>query len=107
MDGDRIDHDARFELLDLAHLVGLLLGREILVDDADAAGLRHGDRHGCFGHRIHRRRHQWNAELDRAREPGTRVGLVGQDGRGGRLQEDVIEGERFLNLHANLREGVK
>ncbi len=31
------------------------------------------------------------------------VRLVGQDRRGGRLQEDVIESERFLKLHANLR----
>ena len=47
MDGDRVDHHAAFELLDLADLVGLRLGIEVLVDDADAAGLGHGDRHGA------------------------------------------------------------
>ena len=36
----------------------------IAVDDADAAGLRHGDGERAFGHRIHRRRDQRNAELD-------------------------------------------
>ncbi len=106
MDGDGVHHHARFEFLDLAHLVGLLFGRKVLVDDADGAGLRHGDRHWRLGDRIHRRRQQRNIELDGAGEPGARVGLVGQDGRRRRLQEDVIEGERFLKLHANLREGV-
>ena len=45
MDGERIDHHAGLEFLDLAHLGGLLVRLEVAVDDADAAGLRHGDRH--------------------------------------------------------------
>jgi hypothetical protein len=80
MDGDRIDHHAAFELLDLADLVGLRLGIEVLVDDADTACLGHGDRHGRLGDRIHGRRHQRNTELDGAREAGAGIGLVGQDG---------------------------
>ena len=43
MDGHRIDHHAGFELLDLADLVGLLGDVEVAVDDAEPAGLRHGD----------------------------------------------------------------
>ena len=58
---------------------------------------------GGLGDGVHRRRHQRDAELDGAREPRMGVGLVGQHRRGGRLQEDVIESERFLKLHANLR----
>ena len=54
----------RFELLDLADLVGLLLGVEVLVDDADAAGLGHGDGHGRLGHGVHRRGDQRDAQLD-------------------------------------------
>ena len=53
MDGHRIDHHAGLELLDLADLRGLLVGLEVAVDDADPAGLRHGDRHLGFGHRVH------------------------------------------------------
>jgi len=83
MDGDGVHHHAGFELLDLAHLVGLRLGGEVLVDDADAADLRHGDRHGRLGDGVHRRRHQRDAELDGTGEARARVGLVGQDRRGG------------------------
>ena len=42
-DGHRVDHHAAFVALDLAHLLGLFLGLEVAVDDADAAGLGHGD----------------------------------------------------------------
>ena len=55
-DGQGIDHHSGFELLDLPHLRGLAVGIKIAVDDADAAGLRHGDRHARFGDGIHRRR---------------------------------------------------
>ena len=53
VDGDGIDHHARLEFLDAADLFGLRLGFEIAVDDANAAGLRHGDRHLGLGHRVH------------------------------------------------------
>ena len=43
VDGERIDHHAALVALDLAHLLGLLGGLEIAMQDADAAGLRHGD----------------------------------------------------------------
>jgi len=105
VNGDGIHHHAALELLHPADLVGLLLGLEVLVDDADAAGLRHGDRHARLGDRVHRRRHQRDVELDGAREACAGVGLSRQDRRRGRFQEDVIEGERFLNLHTNLRRG--
>ena len=55
MDGDRVHHHAGLEFLDLPHLRGLLVRLEVAVDDADAAGLRHGDRHVRFGHRVHGR----------------------------------------------------
>ena len=96
MDGDRVDHHAGFEFLDLADFVGLLLGIEVLVDDADAAGLRHGDGQAAFGHGIHRRGDQRDAELDRAGDAGAGVGLVGRPPGGG-LQQDIVEGERSRN----------
>ena len=61
----------------------------------------------AFGHGVHRRRHQRDAELDLAGEPGAGVGLVGQHCRRGRHEQDVVEGQRFLNLHANLRKVSK
>ena len=54
-DGDGIHHHAGFELLDLADLRGLDLGLEIAMNDAEAPGLRHGDRHLGFGHGVHGR----------------------------------------------------
>ena len=50
-----------------------------------------------LGDGVHRRRHQRDAELDRAGEPGAGVGLVGQDRRSGGLQQDVVEGERLAD----------
>ena len=43
IDGDRVAHDAGFELLDAEHLARLFLDRHVLVDDADAAFLRERD----------------------------------------------------------------
>ena len=56
-----------------------------------------------LGHRVHGGGHQRDAELDRAREPGAGVGLAGQHLGGGRLQQDVVERQSFLKLHANLQ----
>ena len=53
MDGDRIDHHARFELLDLSDLRRLHGRIEIAMNDADAARLGHGNRHVRLGHGIH------------------------------------------------------
>src|SRR5690606_30442245 len=55
-DGERVLDHAGLELLDLGDLVGLLLDGQVLVDDADAPELGHGDRQARFGHRVHRRR---------------------------------------------------
>ena len=71
-DGHRVDDHAGFEFLDLADLLGLLGRREIAVDDADAAGLRHGDGQPRFGHRIHRRRQDRRVQLDVAGDPRAR-----------------------------------
>ena len=71
-DGHRVDHHAGFELLDLADLLGLLGRRQIAVDDADAAGLRHGNGQPRFGDRVHRRRQDRRRQLDVAGDPGAR-----------------------------------
>ena len=55
-DRDRVLDDAAFELLDATDFERLRLDGHALVDDADAAFLRDGDREARFGDRVHRRR---------------------------------------------------
>ena len=98
-DRHRVDHHPGFELLDVAHLVGLGLGLEIAMDHAEAAGLGHGNRQGRVRHRVHRRRQQRDAELDLRGDAGTGVDLAGQDGRGGGNQRDVVEGQGLRDFH--------
>ena len=52
-DGDRVHHHAGFKLLHRGDLVRLLLGREITMNDADAAGLGNRDGETRFSHRVH------------------------------------------------------
>ena len=101
MDGDGIDHHAGLEALDLAHLVGLRLGRHVLVDDAHAARLGHGNRHVGHGHRVHCRRDQRNAQFDRAGQTGSGSGGGRQYFRARWFEQNVIEGQRFADFHVN------
>src|SRR5690606_36001395 len=55
VNGDRVLDHTGLELLDLAHLVGLLLDGHVLVDDADAAFLGHGNGQAGFGNGVHGR----------------------------------------------------
>ena len=71
-DRDRVAQHARFVALDARHLGRLLLGREVLVDDADAAFLRDGDRQARLGHGVHRRRHERQVQADVAATDGSR-----------------------------------
>ncbi len=96
-DGQRIDHHAGFELLDLPHLGGLAIDIEIAVDDADAARLRHRDRHARFGDGVHRRRNDRNIERDGAGDVGANVGLGRQDvGKTG-PQQHIVKRIGFAN----------
>ena len=95
VDGHGIDHHAGLELLDLAHLGGLLLGLEIAVEHAQAAGLRHGDRHLGLGHGVHGRGDDRDVERDFAGDARADVGVGRQQLGQSRLEQDVVEGERF------------
>jgi hypothetical protein len=92
-DRHRVHHHARFEFLDLADLLGLLLGRQVAVDDAEAAGLGHRDREARLGHRVHRRGDDRNVELDLARQPRANVDLARHDERVAGLQQHVVKRE--------------
>ena len=89
--GDGIDHHAGFELLDLPDLFGLQLRRKIAVDDAHAAGLRHGDGEARFSDCIHGRRKQRQIEFDVGSDAGADIGLAGHDFGVTRLQQDIIK----------------
>ena len=95
VDGDGIDHHAGFELLHLPHLRGLRVGLEIAVDDADAAGLRHGDRHVRFGHGVHGRGDDRDIEQDIARDARADIDVRRQDVGQAGLQQHVVEGVCF------------
>ena len=95
--GHRVDDDARLELLDLPHLRGLLVERQVLVDDAEPALLRHGDGHRRLGDGVHRRRDHRNLQVDVGRHPGAHVDRGRQHLGIGGLQQHVIEGERVAD----------
>ena len=94
-DGHRIDDHAALELLDLVDLFGLLFRGQIAVNDADAAGLRHGNGEPCFRHRIHGGGNDGKIEFEIARYAGGNIGLSGHDFGVGGLQQHVIECQRF------------
>ncbi|MNT19064.1 hypothetical protein D3C72_1543010 [compost metagenome] len=94
-DGDRVADDAGLELLDLGHFGGLLLHAQVLVDDAHAAQLCHGDGQACFGDGVHGGGQDRKLELQVARQPRFEVDVLGQDGRMSGDERDVVVGESF------------
>ena len=94
-DGDRIDHHAALELLDLANFLGLRGRVEIAVNDAHAAGLRHGDGEARLGHRVHGRGEDRQRQVNVARDRRADNGLARHDFRVAGLQEHVVKGKRL------------
>ena len=92
-DGQRIDHHAGFVLLHLPHLGGLALRIEIAVDHADAAGLRHGDRHARLGDGVHGGGDDRDVERDGAGDAGADIDFGRQHIRKAGLQQHVVEGK--------------
>ncbi|MNO76459.1 hypothetical protein D3C76_675330 [compost metagenome] len=76
LDGDRVLDHAGLELLDLAHFGSLLLDGHVLVDDADAAFLGHGNGQTGFGHGIHGGGNQRNIQLDATGQTGLETDFV-------------------------------
>ncbi|MNG93633.1 hypothetical protein D3C79_526060 [compost metagenome] len=96
VDGDRILDHASLELLDLAHFMRLLLDGHVLVDDADAAFLGHGNGQARFGHGIHGGGNQRNVQLDATGQTGLETDFIGQYLGIARYKEDIVEGQGFL-----------
>ena len=95
-DGDRVAHDARFMALDLGHFGGLLLGGQILVNDADAAFLRHRDGQIGFGHGVHGGRDHRKIQGDFAGQAGAKLNVAGEDFGVGGDEQNVVKGECLL-----------
>ena len=93
-----IDHHAGHVALDHGHLLGLHLGRQVAVDHADAAGLRHGDGEPALGHGVHGRGDDGDLDLDLAGHARADVGLGWEHVGGARLQEHVVERQRHGGL---------
>jgi hypothetical protein len=91
----RIAQHAGFIALDLGHLGRLLLRREVLVDDADAAFLGNGDGQPRFRHRVHGGRDQGQVQADVAGELGGEGGVLGQDLGVRGDEQNVVKCERF------------
>ena len=106
-DRDRIPHDSALELLHPAHLVGLNGRWQVAVHDADAALLREGDGEAGFGHHVHRRRHDGDAEGDPGGKNGREIGVAGKDLRVPGRKHHIVEGECLFDVshrHLVLRE---
>ena len=91
--GDRVGDHAGLGALDQVHLAGLVLGGEVAVQDADAAGAGHGDRHPRLGDGVHGGGDERDRQPDAAGEPGAGVHLGGHDVRGARDEQDVVVGQ--------------
>ena len=92
--GDRIDDHAALRALDAIDFERLILDRQVLVDHAHAALLRHGDRHLGLGDRVHGGAEQRHVQPDVPGEAGADVDLRRQHRGVPRHQQDVVEGER-------------
>ncbi len=90
---ERVHHHSGFEFLDLADLRRLLIRLHVAVEHADPAGLRHGDRHLCLGHRIHGGGDDWDVHQDGLGYARSNIDVGGQRLRQTRPDEHVVESE--------------
>jgi hypothetical protein len=97
IDCERIDHHAAFEFLHGAHFIGLFFRCHIAMKNANPTCLRHGNRKSVLGHRIHRRREDWQTQTHGLCEAGRDIHLARHDERMARLQQHVIEGKSVSN----------
>ena len=74
---DRVDDHPALGPLHAIDLGRLFLDRQVLVDDADAALLRHRDGQPGLGDRVHRRAEQRHVDADVARDPRRHVDALG------------------------------
>jgi hypothetical protein len=97
--GYRLGNHARLGPLHSGDHGRLLLNRQILVNDPDAAGLGHSNRHPRLGHGVHGRADQRKLQQYPPREVRLGIDLVRKHARLLRNQENVIESQGFLDAH--------
>ena len=86
--------------LTLATSAAWAFGRQVLVNDADAAFLRQRNRQTPFGNGIHGRGKQRQIESDVARQAGGQADIARQDPGMCRDEQDIVERQGFLqNSH--------
>ena len=100
-DRDRFGDDARFVALHLGDFGGLKVGREVLVDEADAAFLRKRDGEVRFRHRVHGGGNHRDVEREATGDLRGEDGVAREDGRVGGDEQNVVEGEGFLKKTHN------
>ena len=88
---NRIDDHAALRSLHAIDFRRLLFNRKVLVDDADAAVLRHGNRQPGFGHGVHRGAGDGHVQLNVSREAAADVDLTRNNGGMAWNQQNVVE----------------
>ena len=102
-DRDRFGNNARLVALHLGDFRGLLVGRHVLVNEADAAFLRKRDGETRFRHRVHAGGNHRDVDAQVARELRLQLRVAGEDFGVGGDEQDVVEGEsRLKESHNNL-----
>ena len=80
---------------DAFELRGLLGQRHVLVQDAQAAKLRHGDGEAGFAHGVHGRRQDRQADGEVTGDAGGERDVLRKDGRMRGDERYVVESQRF------------
>jgi len=90
-DGDRLVDHAGLGALHLVDHAGLVVDRQVAVQDAQTALAGHRDGHPLLGDGVHRGRQERHIEGDVAAQPSIRPDLARDDIRFPGLQQDVVE----------------
>ncbi len=83
--------DPRLGTLHPVHLGRLVLGRQVLVNDADAALLRNGNGQARLGHGVHGGAQQGDIDLELAGEARAYLGVARNHRRVGGHQQHIVE----------------
>ena len=95
--GDGVRDDARLVLLHAQHFAGLRFGGHVLVHHANAAFLCQRNGKTSFSDGVHGGRDERDVQPNTAGELSRQVDVAWQYFRVRRHEQDVVEGECFLN----------
>ncbi len=98
---DRVDDHAALGPLHAIDFRRLLLNRQVLVNHAEPAVLRHGDGEPRFGDGVHGRADERHVQPDVTREVGADVDFARNDKRVLGDEKDVVEGQGRCEVGAD------